>query len=65
MTFGIRVYRKGSMLINHLDKKESHLASAVLQVAQQVPEDGGWPLEVVHPHKPGVKEVYLQPGEMV
>merc|ERR1711879_377368 len=25
----------------------------------------GWPIEVVHPHVPGLKEVYLQPGEMV
>merc|ERR1712167_21675 len=39
------------------------LVSAVIQIDQKV--DEGWPLEVVHPHKPGLYEVYLQPGEIV
>lgn len=64
-TFGIRIYRRGAMLLNHLDRKDTHLASAVLQVAQVTDENGGWPLEVIHPHQPGLKEVYLQPGEML
>merc|ERR1712151_617237 len=64
MTFGLRVYRRGSMLINHLDRQDTHVASAVIQVGQSG-VDEGWPLEVVHPHKPGLKEVYMQPGEMV
>jgi len=64
-TFGIRIYRRESMLINHLDRKDTHLASAILQVAQTTDKEGGWPVEVVHPHKPGVSEVYLQPGEML
>ncbi|CAK0889326.1 unnamed protein product [Prorocentrum cordatum] len=62
-TFGLRIYRRGSMLINHLDRKDTHVASAVLQVGARA--DVGWPLEVIHPHKPGLMEVYLQPGEMV
>jgi len=62
-TFGLRIYRRGSMLINHLDRKDTHLASAVIQVGARA--DVGWPLEVIHPHKPGLMEVYLQPGEMV
>merc|ERR1712187_19481 len=64
-TFGLRIYQRGSMLLNHVDRKESHIASAVIQVAQSTDEDGGWPLEVVHPHQDGLYEVYLQPGEMV
>lgn len=64
-TFGARVYRRGSMLVNHVDRQDTHLASAVLQVSQDVDPNGGWPLEVVHPHFAGRKEVYLQPGEMV
>jgi hypothetical protein len=31
-TFGVRVYRRDSMLINHVDRMDTHLASAVLQV---------------------------------
>jgi len=61
-TFGIRIYRRHGMLINHVDRMDTHLASAVLQVAQQC--DGGWPLEVVRENGERY-EVYLQPGEMV
>merc|ERR1712039_435506 len=64
-TFGVRIYRRGSMLINHLDRKETHIVSAVIQVAQQDDAEAGWPLEVHHPHKDGAFEVYLQPGQMV
>merc|ERR1711908_114051 len=63
-TFGIRIYKRHSMLINHVDREDTHLASAVLQVAQTVDKKGGWPLEVYLPNG-GVGEVYLQPGEMV
>jgi len=63
-TYGVRIYRRDSMLTNHVDIMETHLASAVLQVAQTTDPDGGWPLEVLLPNKT-VGEVYLQPGEMV
>merc|ERR1712039_15286 len=33
-TFGVRIYRRGSFLVNHLDRQKTHIASAVLQVAQ-------------------------------
>lgn len=65
ITFGIRIYRRGAMFVNHLDRKESHLASAVLQVGQTTDKDGGWPLEMHHPHTRGLTEVYMQPGEML
>jgi len=61
-TFGVRIYRRHAMLINHVDRMDTHLASAVLQVAQQT--DEGWPLEVVRENGERY-EVYLQPGEMV
>ena len=63
-TFGVRVYRRDSMLINHVDRMDTHLASAVLQIHQEVDKDGGWPLEVLLPSGRAA-EVYLQPGEMV
>jgi len=70
-TYGIRVYKDQAMLINHRDTTQSHLISAVLQVAQECGEDG-WPLMVEDAARSGgtmatseYKEVYLQPGYMV
>jgi len=63
-TFGVRIYKRHSMLINHVDREDTHLASAVIQVAQTVDANGGWPLEVYLPDG-AVGEVFLQPGEMV
>eukprot|EP00929_Paragymnodinium_shiwhaense_P007857 TRINITY_DN111775_c0_g1_i1.p1 TRINITY_DN111775_c0_g1~~TRINITY_DN111775_c0_g1_i1.p1 ORF type:complete len:420 (+),score=92.01 TRINITY_DN111775_c0_g1_i1:60-1319(+) len=63
-TFGVRIYRRGAMLINHVDRADTHLASAVIQVDQDVDEDGGWPLEAISPEG-DCYEVYLQPGELV
>jgi len=63
-TYGVRIYRRDSMLIDHVDRMDTHLASAVLQIAQDTDVGGGWPLEVLLPNKT-VGEVYLQPGEMV
>lgn len=63
-TFGVRVYRRGSMLIDHVDRMDTHLASAVLQIAQSVDDDGGWPLEVLLPNGE-VGEVFLLPGQLV
>mmetsp|Transcript_50906 Transcript_50906/g.142458 ORF Transcript_50906/g.142458 Transcript_50906/m.142458 type:complete len:406 (+) Transcript_50906:162-1379(+) len=63
-TFGARIYRRHTMLLNHVDRRDSHLASAVLQVHQEVDEDAGWPLEIID-EDGNCHEVYLQPGEMV
>jgi len=71
-TFGCRIYKRGSMLINHVDRSDTHIASAVLQVAQR-DIDEGWPLELMinHPETrtpdehQGRIEIYLQPGQMV
>lgn len=63
-TFGIRIYHRDSMLIDHVDRADTHLASAVIQVAQEVDEDGGWPLEVID-QAGNCYEVFLQPQELV
>jgi len=71
-TFGLREYKRGSMLINHVDRMDTHLASVVIQVEQRdIDEGGGWPLEVLLPagctnsegecHR---TEIYMQPGQM-
>lgn len=62
-TFGLRIYHQDSMLINHVDRADTHIASAVIQV-DQFGLDEGWPLEVLNPDG-SCAEVYLQPGELV
>jgi hypothetical protein len=63
-TFGIRIYKRDSMLVDHFDIASTHIASAVLQIGQDVDTNGGWPLEV-KTLDGRTAEVYLQPGEMV
>jgi prolyl 4-hydroxylase len=63
-TFGVRIYHRDSMLINHVDRHQSHIASAVIQIHQETDEDGGWPLEVISDDG-DCYEVFLQPGQMV
>lgn len=62
-TFGMRFYHRDSMLINHVDRADTHLASAVIQVMQEADPNGGWPLELRNEN--GLHEVYLQPGQLV
>jgi prolyl 4-hydroxylase len=61
-TFGARIYHRNSMLIDHVDRADTHLASAVLQIDQDL--EDGWPLEVIGSDGE-YYEVYLQPYEMV
>ena len=63
-TYGIRIYKRDAMLLNHVDRMETHLGSAVLQVDQNTDDNRGWPLEVMKPDGTTC-EVYLQKGEMV
>eukprot|EP00929_Paragymnodinium_shiwhaense_P007775 TRINITY_DN111685_c0_g1_i1.p1 TRINITY_DN111685_c0_g1~~TRINITY_DN111685_c0_g1_i1.p1 ORF type:complete len:405 (-),score=91.12 TRINITY_DN111685_c0_g1_i1:349-1563(-) len=63
-TFGVRIYRREAMLVNHVDRADTHLASAVMQIGQECDPNGGWPLEV-EDEDGELFEVYLQPGEMV
>jgi len=63
-TYGVRIYQRESMLITHVDRMETHIASVVLQIDQKTDPGGGWPLEVLKADGE-VCEVYLQAGEMV
>jgi hypothetical protein len=58
-TYGIRIYQRGSLLLDHIDRHSTHIISAVVQVDQDC--DEGWPLTAEG--EDGTKyEVYLQPG---
>jgi len=46
--YGIREYRNGAVLQPHRDREGTHVASAILNVAQEVGTD--WPLEIEDHH---------------
>lgn len=57
-----RRYTNGSWLTSHVDRFNTHVISAILNVAQEVRED--WPL-YIKDNKGGDNEVIIRPGEMV
>ena len=60
--YGIRVYKKGSVLISHRDRLKTHIISAIINVDQEVDEE--WPL-VIEDNYYRKHQVFLKPGEMV
>ena len=60
--YGIRRYKKGALLWEHLDRKDTHIISAILQIDQKVNED--WNLRIVD-HSGQKHAIALKPGEMV
>lgn len=55
-------YLRGSWLALHVDRMDTHVVSAILQLDQNVDKD--WPLYVLDMKGKRVK-VVLEPGEMV
>ena len=45
VTYGIRRYTRGAVLLQHVDKIPTHIISVILQIDQKVDED--WPLTLV------------------
>ena len=45
ISYGIRRYTRGAVLLQHVDKIPSHIISVILQIDQKVDED--WPLTLV------------------
>lgn len=60
--YGVRSYLPGAMLDMHQDRIETHIASAVLNIDQDVDED--WALHI-EDHHYRTHRVVLQPGEML
>ena len=40
--YGIRDYKKGAVLVPHRDRKNTHIISAIINIAQDIDEE--WPL---------------------
>jgi prolyl 4-hydroxylase len=60
--YGIREYQRGASLAMHADRIDTHLVSAIINVAQQVNTD--WPI-CIQDHTGKSHEVLLKPGEML
>lgn len=60
--YGIREYQRSAVLDMHIDRMETHIVSAILNVAQEVATD--WPL-VIHDHYGRRHQVLLKPGELL
>ena len=71
----IRKYTNGAKLMPHLDHMETHIISAILNIAQKVwsrkpfshlwyKVEEPWPLQILD-HSGKQHNIYLNPGEMV
>ena len=60
--YGIRVYKKGSVLIPHRDRLKTHIISAIINVDQEVDEK--WPL-IIEDNYYRKHNVFLNPGEVI
>ncbi len=60
--YGIRDYHHGAILKPHRDRLQTHIVSAIINVAQDTLED--WPL-VIEDNDYRRHEILLQPGELV
>jgi prolyl 4-hydroxylase len=60
--YGIRIYKKGSVLISHRDKLKTHIISAIINVDQEVEEE--WPI-IIDDNYYRKHQVFLNPGEIV
>mmetsp|Transcript_5366 Transcript_5366/g.10179 ORF Transcript_5366/g.10179 Transcript_5366/m.10179 type:complete len:390 (-) Transcript_5366:138-1307(-) len=60
--YGVRVYKNGSTLVNHVDRSETHVISCIFHVGHDLDEP--WPLEI-EDHDGKVHAVNMEPGDMV
>lgn len=60
--YGIREYHNGAVLKMHRDRIDTHIISAIINVAQET--DVEWPL-VIEDNYFRIHHIFLKPGEMV
>ncbi|CAM9160642.1 unnamed protein product [Choristocarpus tenellus] len=60
--YGVRHYHRGAVLAAHVDRVETHVISAIINVAQDV--DNRWPL-FVRGHDGVDQEIFIEPGDMI
>ena len=55
-------YTRGAWLMPHVDRMETHVISAIINIDQKV--DTEWPLQI-QDHQGRMHELVMKPGEMV
>jgi len=60
-SYGIRVYRNGSSMVNHVDRSETHVISCIFHIDHDTEEP--WPLEI-EDHQGNIHALDLQPGQV-
>lgn len=60
--YGIRLYTRGTWLAMHVDRPDTHIISAIINVDQEVEEP--YALQIMD-HEGVVHSVTLEPGEMI
>ncbi|CAN0331996.1 unnamed protein product [Ascophyllum nodosum] len=61
--YGARNYFRGSVLANHVDRIDTHVVSAIINIAQEN-VDTDWPL-FVRGHDGVARNLFIQPGEII
>ncbi|CAM9423295.1 unnamed protein product [Laminaria digitata] len=61
--YGVRLYFRDSVLANHVDRVDTHVISAIINVAQEN-VDTAWPL-YVRGHDGVAKNITMEPGEII
>ena len=66
IAYGLRVYRNGSSLNMHVDRRETHIISSILHIDHDEYEEDnkGWPI-VIEDFQGNTNEVYLESGDML
>lgn len=62
--YGIRRYARGSKLMPHVDREETHAASVIVNIGQYG-LDAAWPLQIYDLHTEQMTNVTMQPGELL
>jgi prolyl 4-hydroxylase len=60
--YGIRSYKRGSILTSHTDNIATHHVSSIIIVDKQVDKD--WPLDI-QDHEGNWHKIYTEPGDMI
>ena len=62
--YGLRRYTRGSTLMPHVDREETHAASVIVNIGQYG-MDEAWPLQIYDLHSGEMTNVTMEPGELL
>ena len=62
--YGLRRYTRGSTLMPHVDREETHAASVIVNIGQYG-MDEAWPLQIYDLHSGEMTNVTMEAGELL